>query len=487
MINYKKTFLWFAIASLAYIFPVVKADRYFIDDYNRAILGYLSWSDNGRPLADIVMTFLNFGTVISDVSPLTQVLGIASIFSVAIFLLSKGTSGSIPSVLCSMCVIASPFMMETLSYAYDSLPMLLSISFIFSAFLIRTHNNYISFAWHCICIISSLCLYQASIGIYVVLALFCYIEKENRDFKGFLALLSNAVSFLISYVFYSKIIAPTFISGGYSTKRSEMISLSSDDAMHSIFVNAEKYISFIKLGYPTPFFIVTTFVFALGAYGLCVRARDLFAQKEISSVIACAITLLSPLVIIFMAIVPLSLLAHPPLMSRVLTVVGVGTMFMMHYSFRSSNKYRYAISLIAAVAYFLYSYSTIYAYGNAQTRQKDFELYAIGLMQNDISSYSDKNVFDLYGAVPASPVSAVIVSQHPIMAWAVLSNITFRDEWRTNIVLKNYRFQAVYKPGSYSGDIKNPSCSSMVRKFNGIYSLFKENGVLLFHFKNTCN
>lgn len=486
MLNYKKAYIWFAISSLAYILPIIKADRYFIDDYNRAILGYLSWSDNGRPLADIVMSAMNFGTTISDISPLTQIIGVASLAVILAFLLGRGGLGTTPAVLCSMCVIASPFMMETLSYAYDSLPMLLSISFIFIAFLIKPKSHYISFAWHFICIISSLCLYQASLGIYVVLALFSYIEKENRNFNGLITLLSNAASFLLSYLVYSKIIAPNFISGGYSTKRAEMISLSSGDAIHSILVNIEKYISFISLAYPKPFFIVNAILFLLGFYGLLVRAKGFYSNKEKPSIIASAITMLSPFVILFIAIAPLALLAHPPLMARALTVVGAGTMFMMYYSFRSVSGYRYAASMCAAILFFVYSYSTIYAYGNAQTRQKDFETYAIGLMQNDVSLYSEKSTFDLYGGVPASPSSALIISQHPIMAWSVLSNITFRDEWRTNITLQNYRFQATYKQGSYPDVIKNPTCSFRVKGFNGMYTLFKKDGTLLFYFKDIC-
>ncbi|MGS6177864.1 glucosyltransferase domain-containing protein [Enterobacter sichuanensis] len=486
MINYKKPFLIYAIASLAYLFPIIKADRYFIDDYNRAILGYLSWSDNGRPFADIIMTSINFGTIISDISPLTQILGVASLFLVVVFLTSKGSLDITKSVLCSLCIISSPFMMETLSYAYDSLPMLLSISFIFLAFLLKTDSTPISFAWHCLCIVLSMCLYQASMGIYVILALLCYIENENLDFNGFRALLSNAVSLIVSYVVYSKIIAPRFISGGYSIKRSEMIQLTSSDAIPSIISNIEKYIGFIKLGYPTPFLIVTAVVIVLGFYGLCVRAYTFFSRKNKSTIIASAITLLSPIAIAFMAIVPLSILAHPPLMSRVLMVVGAGAMFMMYYSLRCAGKYKNIISLCASFVFLSYSYSTIYAYGNAQARQKDFESYAIGLMQNDISAHSEVDVFDMYGSIPASPVSALIVSQHPIMSWLVLSNITFRDEWRTNITLKNYRFQATYKPGSYGNDIKNPTCKNMIRRFNGIYTLFKYNGVLLFNFSDKC-
>ncbi|MER1452053.1 glucosyltransferase domain-containing protein [Enterobacter hormaechei] len=486
MLNYKKAYIWFAIASLAYLFPIIKADRYFIDDYNRAILGYLSWSDNGRPLADIVMSVINFGTTISDISPLTQVLGIASLSAILAFILRKNTLSPVQAVLCSMCVIASPFMMETLSYAYDSLPMLLSIALIFISFLLTPKNNYVAFAWHLICVISSLCLYQASLGIYVVLALLNYIEKENKNFKGLLTLLSNALAFILSYLIYSRLIAPNFISGGYSTKRSEMISLTSDDAFHAIVINIEKYISFAKLGYPKPFFVVCALLFAVGFCGLMIRARDFYCSRMRASSIAMVITLLSPFVIAFMAIVPLSILAFPPIMSRVLTVVGAGTMFMMYYSFRSASGARYVISACIAALFFCYSYSTIYAYGNAQTRQKDFETYAIGLMQNDISLYAEKNIFDLYGGVPASPVSALIISQHPIMAWTVLSNVTFRDEWRTNIALQNYRFQSTYKQGSFEGDIKSPPCSNMIKGYNGMYSLFKKNGVLLFYFKDIC-
>lgn len=484
--NYKKSCLYFLLAYIFYLFPIIKADRYFIDDFNRSFLGYLSWSDNGRPMADVVMSVLNFGTIISDISPLTQILGVLSLLTVVFFLLKTCNINSYQVAMCAMCVIVSPFLMETLSYAYDSLTMLLSISILFLAFIPKISKKYVEFLWHFSCVTISLCLYQASLGIYVVIALISYFENKNEESPSFRQLSTYAISFISSYAFYAKIIAPIFISGGYSTKRSEMINFSDPKSFLHFYDNLIKYIDFILLAYPKPFMVVVLLLVSLGYAGVIKKAILYFREKTTPAYIAAIISILSPLIIFVICVAPLSVLSNPPMMSRVLTIVGVATLFFMYYSFTlftgTLKKVPYAISIL----FFVYSYATIYAYGNAQTREKAFEEYIIGMMQSDLSNISDSDNFDIYGTAPVSPVSSLIVSQHPIMAWAVLSNITFRDEWRTNIALSNYKFKWKYKIGSYTGSIDNPECKFLAKKYNGYYTTFKKDGVVLFHFKESC-
>ncbi|MBW5814612.1 glucosyltransferase domain-containing protein [Yersinia kristensenii] len=486
MFNIKRSYYLFGVLLLVYLFPIIKADRYFIDDYNRSFLGYLSWSDNGRPLADIVMTILNFNTTISDLSPLTQLLGVASLFVILLFVIKTKLIGEIHSAFCALCIIICPFMLETLSYAYDSLPMLLSIACVCAPFCFSYRNYATQFLAHFILIVCSLCLYQASLGLYVIFALLMYTSKDNNSKDGLLYLICNAITVAISYVFYSKIIAKHFISGGYSINRAEMIDFSQTGSLQHFFNNIYKYIDFLSLAFPKPFAIITISLILLGAIGLSVRAIKILKYKTSYSMLAALITILSPLVLFVIIFAPLSILANPPIMSRVLSSVGAVMMFFMIYAFTLKSKPAYLLTCLVVTLFLLYSYSTVYAYGNAQKRQKDFEQYTISLMQNDVSNFSESKYIDLYGTAPTSPVSSLIVSQHPVMAWMVLPNITFRDEWRTNITLSNFRFQNKYKKGSYPGDVELPLCGDIIRKYNGLYTLFKSDGVLLFYFKETC-
>ena len=485
--NMNKTpFITFCVASIVYLFPIIKADRYFIDDYNRAFLGYLSWSDNGRPLADLVMSLLNFNTVISDISPLTQIIGVASLAFVLLLIMRTETTKNMQSVACALCVLVSPFMLETLSYAYDSLPMLLSIAFVFIPFCIKLKNNYYTFLVHFFFIVSSLCLYQASIGIYVILAIFTYTLKDNKDRCGISTLAVNALSFILGYAVYSKSIARYFISGGYSLNRAQFINFTSADSFDLFFKNLFKYYEFLMLGYPGPLLAINTLIVLLGLIGVVIKSLEFLKHEVIFSKIAFIITLFSPLLVFSMVLAPLSVLANPPMMSRVLGSAGVVMMFFMFYAFRVQLKSIKVFLSILVVLCMMYSFSTVYAYGNAQKKQKEFESYIINMMHDDIS-FGKRNFFDIYGSAPTSPVSSLIVAQHPIMSWMVLSNITFRDEWRTNITLENFRFPAKYKGGSYPGDLSSPSCDFMIKQYNGIYTLFEKSGVILFYFRDKCS
>lgn len=487
MMNIKKyPIIVFSILSLLYLFPIIKADRYFIDDYNRSVLGYLSWSDNGRPLADIVMSFLNFNTTISDLSPLTQLLGVGSLIIVLIIIMQQGSLGALQSVACALCVLISPFMMETLSYAYDSFPMLLSIALVYLPFYFKYSNKLFLFSVHTLFVIASLCLYQASISIYVIISIFIYILNNNKDRSGLEVLLINAISFITGYLLYSKVVAKHFISGGYSLNRAEIIDFSKNGAFEHFFSNAIKYIDFLMLGFPLPFMVISVSIVIIGVFGILIRGVELLRQGQAYSYVAAVITITSPLIVSSLVIIPLSVLANPPLMSRVLASTGVVMMFFMFFSFRIKCK---PIALVVGVLvsiFMIYSYSSVYAYGNAQKKQKEFEAYTISLMHSDISK-SNARTLDIYGSAPTSPISTLIVSQHMVMSWMVLSNITFRDEWRTNITLSNFRFPLKYKKGSFPDGVENPSCELITHRYNGIYTVFEKDDAILFYFKDICN
>ncbi|HGG9135220.1 TPA: glucosyltransferase domain-containing protein, partial [Enterobacter hormaechei subsp. xiangfangensis] len=84
----KKLFSMIIIMSLIYFIPVLLSSHYYVDDLGRSIYGYSKWSENGRPLADVLFLALSFGPQLPDISPLPQLLALC-VLSFSVYLSAK--------------------------------------------------------------------------------------------------------------------------------------------------------------------------------------------------------------------------------------------------------------------------------------------------------------------------------------------------------------------------------------------------------------
>ncbi|MGN4005564.1 glucosyltransferase domain-containing protein, partial [Cronobacter sakazakii] len=65
------------IISTLFVYPLINAGVYYIDDIPRSQTGYVGWFRLGRPLSEYIYTILSLGQNIAiDVSPLPQMLSI---------------------------------------------------------------------------------------------------------------------------------------------------------------------------------------------------------------------------------------------------------------------------------------------------------------------------------------------------------------------------------------------------------------------------
>ncbi|HTK00631.1 MAG TPA: glucosyltransferase domain-containing protein, partial [Bordetella sp.] len=109
------------------IWPIIHADRFYIDDLGRARSGYLGWTSDGRPLSNLVVETLNLGAPISDLSPLPQLLALLLLAYLAVTLARKfEIPGAWRAPLILAPLAANPFFLENLSYKFDVLPMTLA-------------------------------------------------------------------------------------------------------------------------------------------------------------------------------------------------------------------------------------------------------------------------------------------------------------------------------------------------------------------------
>lgn len=128
--KYSKAFCWLIVFSFLYIFPILIANFYYIDDVGRAITGGISWNRDGRPLLTALIVFLSNGKPIMEISPWMQILAVI-VFDYASILFARKyvvSASSLQIFFLTAFGFVNWFLLENVSYKYESLGMLASIS-----------------------------------------------------------------------------------------------------------------------------------------------------------------------------------------------------------------------------------------------------------------------------------------------------------------------------------------------------------------------
>lgn len=400
---------------LIYSFPIILADRFYIDDLGRALTGYTGWSTNGRPLAEMIMKLISFGEPLNDTSPLPLIIGL----SVLSYCLAK-YSGSIfdgqyrKSVVISAFVfICNPFLLESLSYKFDSLPMLLSVASVIAIFNIKGKESF-SFIVAILLLISSMCFYQATIASFVSLTIIELISKRINleDIISLIKSVSKRVlQLIISYILYSKVISPHFITGYYNIHHSEIIQLNHGGLEH--FVQNVKAFMALMGDYfdSTPAFLTLAYVilFILSSALICKRAQGL---SIINKYINFLIFNFSALALFILSFIHLCILENPVVSPRVLISFSPFLMFISLVISMAAKNQRLAFILIMPFIIFSCSYS--YSYGNAMKSQKQFEYFIAGNIVSRLSSFDKIKTYSIIGAMPRSPISSLYAEKHKL-------------------------------------------------------------------------
>lgn len=201
--HHKKAILIIFIASFFYVLPIILVKAYYIDDMTRSLTGQ-GWDHDGRLLATWIMKRLTIGNQIVDVYPFAQILG-SLILSISGYIICVrfGIKGLMTAVISSMIITTSPFMMENLSYRYDSLTMALSILSVCMPFIWyeKKTSFFISSA---IGILFSLQIYQASaLSYFIILSAFITKDIYLRNYidtlyKSVISIFSFSFAYFIS-------------------------------------------------------------------------------------------------------------------------------------------------------------------------------------------------------------------------------------------------------------------------------------------------
>lgn len=483
--DFKKSFLFALGLGLTYIAPVVFSVGYYLDDLGRSLWGYTLWGGNARPLADLVMTVLNFGKPLQDISPIPQILAIAALaFTIAAacarFLPGRPFLGA----LAFSPLIISPFFLENLSYKYDALPMALAVACATLPFTYNIDRLPLRFLTMGGSLLMALCLYQPAINIYVCFAILSFLffvyRQERREAFIFLGLSISGL--LIAYAIYAIVIVPLTLDGVYSQAHATIVSGSFAHISSIVARNFGWAGTLVWKLYDGAFlYIVLPF---MAAY-LFLNYRLAFRRTEGSIYLDLGvfiILLLSPAALLLSIAGPTLLLESPIFDPRVLVghsavlaTFFVATLWLIP---KKLDGLKYAI-VVPLVFAFIFDYT----YANAMAAQNRFERMIVTSMVEDIVSDDMRGAqyLTFYGTMPTAPETQLAEHKFPLIG--NLNQIPFRGNWYWGYVkMKHFGIQLEHDHLTEE-EVVSTACSAEHEKQGLFHTLYRNGENLIISFQ----
>lgn len=217
-----KPFLIISLIYLLGILTIVLANTHYADDAARTNYGYAGWSAFSRYISTFLSHAVHADNYLANIAPLPQILAtlILAVSSIVVICVVSGKdifkrewTQWVLKVIAVVPLGLCPYMLECLSYQYDSIYMALSVFFAVMPFIFYRQENW-KFVLASIVGVLGVCMtYQASIGIYPMLTIFiCMKDWNNKTFKNKIIIKKTilaAVVFSLTLLFFQKVLMQT--------------------------------------------------------------------------------------------------------------------------------------------------------------------------------------------------------------------------------------------------------------------------------------
>ncbi len=430
--------------SFIYVLPIILAGRYYNDDLGRTITGATGWNGDGRPATEQLMRLYSFGRPITDTFPLTLLLGIV-IFSYSMTLYMRRYFGEddqslgILHVFAGFLLLANPFFINNLSYRFDCLHMLISISVPLLAFAIPCKNEIAGMVFDLICVFLTLCLFQPSVGVYLSLilveVLICLVFG-----KPFLKrFLSRCIAAFFAAIIYVTLIVPRFVDKQGWRAEASKLALRPDvltGNMEKIFVIIKRYLR----GLSTPV-LIPAVCFVCVSTGVWVFALKKGLQKKNRIIVtaACVLTVLSPAFVFLAGLMPLTVLESGTISDHALVGIG-GLIFFVGIGASLSKGWCERALIVLMVPCMLFLYVYIFSYGNAMDSQRRYEEFVAGSIVHDIETTDIEREcenIDVIGEMPRSAQLKVMCEKFPQFR-SIVPVYIYPEDWIGTALLNHY-------------------------------------------------
>lgn len=460
-------YIYITLFFIVYTLPISILNKPYRDDYDRIIKNYLGWSDNGRPLSDIVIGSLVSGGPVISFGVFSCIL--ASLI-IALTCCMYGEyirkSKSIKSLLPLVIFYSSPFFIQFLYYKLDSITILLSIAVLFVPFTIKEKHSGVFFnAFTIICVIISLSLYQAAFPVFLALLT---VRAQYDDFT-ISKTIKSIIACFAGVLIYKFFIAGYFINGIYSEDSAKLLSPFNSGFIDAYMQNIFKVWGVVKLINSYSVAISLLIAAALIIYWLLRKST-----KESSKAVKMTMTLSSVIVASLLFFLQERVTTEPR------SMIYVSCFILSILALAEMITYNKLMSIICSVI--LICFANIYMHVNyAREEQFRYEQSVLRMVSN-MSSSNPGKTFIIHGwAAPKRVLS--VYEKTPLSI--KIANPDF-GSWYFNQYLEYYDIGKNIKKAPIS-DFKI-SCASKVINYNGFFTTeIKDNTVNIFMRNIKCN
>ncbi|WP_193130551.1 glucosyltransferase domain-containing protein [Enterobacter kobei] len=461
-VNLKPMLLIFGFILFCY-YNVLSTNYYYIDDLGRSLEGYSGWSRNGRPLADLFFYVISFGAPLPDISPLPQILGIA-LLSLGAYLTGKTylwhSEGAGLSFLLCLPLAISPFYFENMSYKYDAFPMSLSVLCAMLPFVVRINGSLKLLTACVVSILVSLCLYQASLNIYIIYTMIYVLNKfkVGKDSDGLKAIGLSITGLLTGYIIYSLLISPNFIEGDYNLQHSQISSFELTSLRDAIFGNFKVFYYVLSTSMSTTMLALIVMIACMAIISsvkLCCEKSD---STGVIKLLRNTIILVSPLLVLLMIAGPMLLLKSAVVSARVFVAFGA---ILVFYNILACWMLglRSKIMLVLSILYFFYMLGAAFSYGNALDNQEKYDNEVITTIISDLNKNNLANAkhISFIGMLPISPEGRLAIKKYPFFAHLIHPTINGRWSWGLRHI-KHFDMSHDFNSGEFHSALKDNLC-----------------------------
>lgn len=402
--KYNKVFYYLLIAFVIYVFPIILADTYYIDDVDRSLAGRASWSKDGRPFTSFFNKIFFGGMPLADISPLLLIIAVGLLAYVLTIFSRKYFNEYSPFMTaCGLFFcIANPFLLQNLSFKYDVLGMVVSLCSAFILFSLPSDvSNKKIFFISSIFSLTIFCTYQAALGGFLALVGWTILLDYQKQKSWIISVKQAGIKVVgcgLAAVIYQVLIIPFSVrNSGYAHSHSQIINVISSQGMHTFFSNLYTYLA--MTAYIPKGILIIFFAMIIIGVIMVIQKKIWKASKEIM-IYNIIYYLILPFFMLISSVLILSLLSTPVFAPRVLISLCVFMTFMGMVVLKltqcfSPIRYIFIPFLICVMA-------LSYTYGNALKKQSEFDnliAQQIAFKLAEIEGAEDKDIY-VYGQFP---------------------------------------------------------------------------------------
>ena len=481
-------FLPLLAVAFVFAFPVIFADRYYLDDLAHSITGAADWSPDGRPLATLVLELLNFqypalnATPLIDLSPLPQLLAVVAL-SIAATILYRNLNRENrdwPSLLVVTPLITSPFLLQNLSYKFDAMPMALAIMSAVAATQLWS-TRLLTVAIGAMLLLCAASLYQPSLNVFMGASVLLFLNTARNDLReAFSDVIDNIVKFILGLLFYIAVIAPVFVArSGYSADHSALVSFTAtgfdmvaDNFVYSIWLASEYFTQTPVLSAAMAIAFLFFIILLVGGKLSAIHRPALFS----------GITLIVIVAVLF-SVFGISLVLQSAVI-RPRTLMGFSILLVfLFYAAEAALTHLHPRARLLLVVPLIFHMVIAYGYGAALKAQSQFDAFLFSAiatqLENNGLNPSDRVVFD--GKQPPSPILANSARWHMIERMVQL-NANNDSEWGYRS-LEHFNLKFVTARDMEKSTIAAHCTAAPVYRSQN-FDVFKSNGVFIIAFKD---